>query len=235
MSWFRSCHRTKRMLHQTRLIGYWIEDLQDEEFCAPQEIIAVLSAETRSKLVNYLDQGYIDLLGSQLGYSWCRFFCGIQSEQMGSCQRTDGVWSWPEGLSHYVREHGIGLPDEFIDHVIKQPLPSGHADQILEVSSSLDYWRDWCASRRAPAFLARLREVRKLADNRAQICEQQEIDRYAQEEIARCGLGEELCIFAGCGEKVLLGARVCARHSLGDKSIFRLHCYTITPELFAER
>jgi hypothetical protein len=68
---------------QTRLIGYWIKDLQDEEFCAPQEIVAPLSAATRLRLADYLDQGYFDIRGSQFGYSWCRFFCGKPSKQMG--------------------------------------------------------------------------------------------------------------------------------------------------------
>jgi hypothetical protein len=36
---------------------------------------------------------------------------------MGSYDFTDGVWVWPEGLSHYVEIHCVRLPAEFIDHL----------------------------------------------------------------------------------------------------------------------
>jgi hypothetical protein len=65
-------------------IGYWIRSLKDEEFCAPQEVVGNLPPEVRRKLADYLDAGADDFLNSQCGYSWCRFFCGATSEQMGS-------------------------------------------------------------------------------------------------------------------------------------------------------
>ena len=30
---------------------------------------------------------------------------------------TDGVWAWPRTLAHYVRQHHIALPDEFMEHM----------------------------------------------------------------------------------------------------------------------
>ena len=35
----------------------------------------------------------------------------------GNLDLTDGVYLWPEGLAHYVREHDVRLPDEFTEHV----------------------------------------------------------------------------------------------------------------------
>jgi hypothetical protein len=28
------------------------------------------------------------------------------------------VHQWPEGLAHYVREHGVGLPDSIVRHIL---------------------------------------------------------------------------------------------------------------------
>src|SRR5215469_14697581 len=105
-----------------RLIGYWLRDLKDEEFCAPQEVVGDMPEHVRTRLADYLDAGAVDLWHSQWGYSWCRFFCGIPSHQMGSSELTDGRWRWPAGLSHYVRAHGIVLPDEFIAHALANEL-----------------------------------------------------------------------------------------------------------------
>jgi hypothetical protein len=48
-----------------------------------------------------------------MGYSECRL-CGARN---GSLELTDGVYVWPDGLSHYVRQHSVRLPTAFTDHV----------------------------------------------------------------------------------------------------------------------
>jgi hypothetical protein len=48
-----------------------------------------------------------------MGYSRCRF-CDCQN---GSGEQTDGTFIWPEGLSHYVREHHVRLPDQVTHHL----------------------------------------------------------------------------------------------------------------------
>lgn len=52
-----------------------------------------------------------------MGYSPCRL-CGLASN--GNLDLTDGTYIWPEGLAHYVLEHSVRLPDEFIHHVRAQ-------------------------------------------------------------------------------------------------------------------
>jgi hypothetical protein len=49
-----------------------------------------------------------------MGYSFCRFECGIPNNAMGDSDLSDGEWLWPEGLAHYVERHSVRLPDEFI-------------------------------------------------------------------------------------------------------------------------
>ena len=34
----------------------------------------------------------------------------------GSLELTDGTYVWPEGLAHYVEQHGVKLPGEFLEH-----------------------------------------------------------------------------------------------------------------------
>jgi len=72
------------------------------------------NADERAGILRYLRSGH--MLGSYLGYSWCRFRCGIPSEKMGSSDVTDNVWIWPEGLPHYIEQHDVDLPEAFIEH-----------------------------------------------------------------------------------------------------------------------
>jgi len=219
------------------LIGYWIRDLKDEEFCAPQEVVGNLPPNVRTKLGEYLDAGATDSLSSQRGYSWCRFFCGIPREQMGSRELTDGQWVWPQGLSHYVCSHGITLPEEFVAHALDRKRPPPHPNPKDRLHAfcgevSLDYWRDWCSSHPSPDFLERLRRARAEADSRAPRVVEDYIQRRVSEEIASYGLGDERCIFAGCEQKALNGMKLCARHVLREEpDLIAKHCYVITPEL----
>lgn len=47
-----------------------------------------------------------------LGHAHCRV-CGALN---GSLELTDGTFSWPEGLAHYLEEHGVRLPPRFVEH-----------------------------------------------------------------------------------------------------------------------
>ena len=40
-----------------KLIGYWIQSLLDEEYCAPQELTGEMPADLRELVANYLDSG----------------------------------------------------------------------------------------------------------------------------------------------------------------------------------
>ncbi len=53
------------------------------------------------------------------GYSWCRFD-GCGDRRMGTTDRSDGTYVWPEGFAHYVEKHGVKPPDEFIRHVLRR-------------------------------------------------------------------------------------------------------------------
>lgn len=50
------------------------------------------------------------------GSSRCRI-CGILN---GAADRHDDVYIWPSGFAHYIAEHGVRPPDEFVQHVLRQ-------------------------------------------------------------------------------------------------------------------
>ncbi len=68
----------------------------------------------RNKIINYLENG--KRLAMYLGLSPCRICNGY----FGSKDLTDNVYIWPEGFVHYLKEHGVKPPQEFIEHVLSE-------------------------------------------------------------------------------------------------------------------
>jgi hypothetical protein len=202
-----------------RLIGYWMRDLKDEEFCLPQEVVGDLSEEVRAELARYLDAG--TLYGACLGYSWCRFFCGAPHKELGSAELTDGIWVWPEGLSHYVRTHHILLPEEFIQHALSR---KALKDNPIDTPPDLSYWRQWCANRRSPEFLEQLRSARVEADKAAE----EGLKEWAVQEATQHGISDRQCLWKGCVQLALKDTYVCAIHGLNDTSTIASKFYSIS-------
>lgn len=51
-----------------------------------------------------------------MGYSTCRM-CG---QLNGTAEYNDDTFAWPEGLAHYVYEHKVRLPKDFVDHAVRR-------------------------------------------------------------------------------------------------------------------
>jgi hypothetical protein len=95
-----------------RLIGYW-RSTDHPEYPDPRDLVdAGWDHEVRNVVGAYLVSGTISK--AYMGYSPCRI-CG---ENNGAVEYTDGVFAWPEGLAHYVDEHEVRLPQEFVDHAV---------------------------------------------------------------------------------------------------------------------
>ena len=81
----------------------------------PRRLVdATWSPRERDAVIRYLEAGRRG--ESWMGYSLCRF-CGIEN---GSCDRTDGVYVWPDGFAHYLREHNVKPPFEFLVHALRK-------------------------------------------------------------------------------------------------------------------
>ena len=201
-----------------KLIGHWMKSLEDLTLPHPCELVGEMSPEIRSAVSDYLSQG--SRYRSYRGYEYCQFRCGVDCLIMGFRELTDGEWIWPEGLAHYVRVHGIALPEEFIAVATSGHSPSGLRVQPLKVADSelLAYWVDWSTSRRSPAYREKLAIALEAARAMEPVVIQREVDRREKE----VGLGDERCMFAGCSERVLLGAKICSRHSFWNGGLFHL-------------
>jgi len=137
-------------------IGFWREGWSDLVLPHPAELRFEGWANREKKsLVEYLNSGL--LLNCQLGCSWNRFEPGSRGESMGSCERTDGVWLWPEGLSIYLSRYNVRLPPAFREHARakRYACPQGLDAGTLEYTEvSLAEWVEWSTHARSNRFLA---------------------------------------------------------------------------------
>ena len=85
----------------------------------PQDFVdKTWSAVERDKVRIYLRAGRA--AEHYMGYSHCRFNCGVDDADMGDADLTDGTYVWPQGFVHYVEAHGVKPPEEFVRHVLRQ-------------------------------------------------------------------------------------------------------------------
>ena len=97
-----------------RLIGYW-RNAEHPEYPDPRDLIdPAWDQGERDVVGTYLANGTISR--TYMGYSPCRM-CG---QNNGAIEFTDGVFACPSGLAHYVDEHGVRLPQEFVQHAVNR-------------------------------------------------------------------------------------------------------------------
>jgi hypothetical protein len=84
---------------------------------------------------------------SYLGYSFCRFGCGVPDRNMGDSDLTDGVWVWPEGLAHYVVLHRVNLPATLIETMETNLWIVPPVDETVALADvSAAWWVAWARS-----------------------------------------------------------------------------------------
>jgi len=110
-------------------IGYWSSDTDSRWPDVNQFVDDSISEEIRYEISEYLSRGLITR--AYMGYSPCRI-CG---ENNGNLEFTDGVYTWPEGLAHYVRAHNVRLPTEFLQHV------ESRTDELEDSEVDDTWWR----------------------------------------------------------------------------------------------
>jgi hypothetical protein len=92
------------------LVGYWKSDDHPEWPQVDTFVDFDWDEDERIETWSYFSWG--TRVHAYLGYSLCRL-CG---EKNGSAELTDGTYVWPEGLAHYIRQHGVRLPPVLVDH-----------------------------------------------------------------------------------------------------------------------
>ena len=104
------------MSESLKPIGYWSRDQDKAEGLPwPSELVDdTWDVAERERVIAYLERGTIH--ESWRGWSTCRL-CGRPN---GSRDHTDDVYVWPEGYVHYVRDHAVRPPADFIAHALER-------------------------------------------------------------------------------------------------------------------
>ncbi|MBW2240777.1 MAG: hypothetical protein JRH01_02230 [Deltaproteobacteria bacterium] len=190
-------------VQQLIAIGFWNDGSDDCPLHNPQEFVDPRGDEgLREDLFHYLNAGSPTI--QYLGYSWCRFACGIDESEMGTSDLSDGVWLWPEGLAHYVARHGVRLPDEFVEHARSNGFRAPVAQLEDEATVDATFWAEWCASNSNgdPEAKAVWRRTAVEIEAAESDILQKLIEKHG-------GLSEDTCAWAGCESSALLGLAFC--------------------------
>jgi hypothetical protein len=115
-----------------RAIGYWCNnhhaDLPD-----PRNYIDLGWDQTeRDAVIQHLKNGKPTAFWR--GWSNCRI-CGKNN---GSYCLSDGTYIWPGGFAHYLEDHGVKPPDEFIQHILPKP----RREDAMTIAFALNYGED---------------------------------------------------------------------------------------------
>lgn len=196
-------------------IGFWNDGIDGCPFHNPHEFVDPNpNGSVREALSHYLRSG--NVAARYVGYSWCRFDCGIAESEMGSAELSDGVWIWPEGLAHYVARHDVRLPEEFVEHahanefrISGPPLEGG-------VIGDAGFWSDWCDANTNDDPEARA--LWRRTPDEIDVADRETIERLIEKH---GGLSEQRCARAGCHDRALHGLAfcpACAHHKLNHWS-----------------
>jgi hypothetical protein len=126
--------------HDDETDGVVVEDVAETDPVHPRLFVdPSWEKDHRQKIIRYLKEAPMVL--EFAGMSYCRFGCGWN----GSREQSDGVWLWPEGLSHYVEKHDVMLPEAFVKHVKDHDFAIPVSEnESMGFPASPHVWRKWC-------------------------------------------------------------------------------------------
>jgi hypothetical protein len=121
-------------------IGYWYSD-SEPDLPKPQNFVDPgIDDGLKTIVLEYLANG--KRLHDWMGYSYCRFNCGTPAHQMGNACITDGKFIWPEGLTHYIKQHSIWLPELFITHLRSDSKSKTKTIEVDEMTfGTYEWWK----------------------------------------------------------------------------------------------
>ncbi|HZJ67892.1 MAG TPA: hypothetical protein VFD36_30520 [Kofleriaceae bacterium] len=135
------------------MFGYWRESPPGQFLGYPDPGALVDPAwepARRERIVEYLRAG--KALAAYPGYASCRFAdcTHAQRDHIGSQDLTDGHWIWPEGLWHYVQDHAVRLPDEFVATAVAGDfaIAADLGDRVVAMDPA--FWLRWSAEHTSP-------------------------------------------------------------------------------------
>jgi hypothetical protein len=100
--WYGFCGAEEKYIGKT----YKIEDYVDTS-CPP---------EIKGKIISYLENSPLVLAGQVPQDT-----CGLCEELVyPAAYRSDGIWLWPDRLSHDVEKHNFCIPNAMVEDILKQ-------------------------------------------------------------------------------------------------------------------
>ena len=138
-----------RRIVRLNAVGYW-RDKDHRDLPEPRDLVAPgWCTEQMDQIARYLRRGRP--LPSADREGGCRFDCGLAGEEIGSTDRTDGVWVWPEALVHYVQKHDVRLPTALVAAMRANRWRVPEMDfSSVEAKFDYDFWIDWSLQWRRP-------------------------------------------------------------------------------------
>lgn len=189
------------------LIGYWKESLGDA-YPLAEEVVGALPAHQRDAVAKYLEGGRLSIW-TFMGHSKCRLGCPGAN---GCQEQTDGKWIWPSGLVHYVRVHGVALPEEFVEDACRAAPVAGEPS-LGDVVSDTNLWIEWARRRRRPEVEALLRSAYDELLRASAAARDAEVESLVE----RFGLGDRPCATDRCGRRALSRSLFCG-HCVLERS-----------------
>jgi hypothetical protein len=115
---------------ELKKVGFWAgTSVEDRGYPYVEDLVDMSwGANNRDEwttVVSHLEKKGMERAAYK-GSSNCRI-CGRIN---GSTDLSDGVWVWPKGFVHYVIDHYVKPPQEFIDHCMKSRLAERLASRL---------------------------------------------------------------------------------------------------------
>jgi hypothetical protein len=126
-----------------KLIGYW----NDEEniypyYPLPQNLEKYVVGNAFDSAVEKIICDFLKS-GDETNFYRGSSKCRICRKPLGSHERTIGDWIWPDGLDHYVSEHKIILPFEFLSIIPDIDITKQNYNTISQTSIDDSFWKEW--------------------------------------------------------------------------------------------
>ncbi len=121
-------------MNTIRLIGYWKSAF---EMALPHPINFVDSEwnqKEKNDVIKHLKKSQF-LPSVSAGHSYCRL---CNKKDNGNREKSDGKFVWPEGFLHYVEEHNVKPPKEFIDNCI-----NNDNNQLINWDQECEFDNEW--------------------------------------------------------------------------------------------
>jgi len=94
--------------------GFWGKPGSKTSFEQSATIDHNLEKNQKERIINYLSQS--PLVCGAYGIVACQ---RCEKKFKGPNIHSDGVWVWPGTLMHYVQEHDVSLPKDFLKHIVR--------------------------------------------------------------------------------------------------------------------